>query len=786
MSVSRDMTDAGAVGRGPHAICRSRYVGQAHHFDGLRSVGLSFRYVHELFDASNPVLAHCFARGSKLLVVTDEEPGEFVERLHTYFSTYVHSGQLDGYDIVTAQEDKDGTPVDACLRIAEAAIRLGFKRKDSFLSVAGPPVTDRVGVAAALFRRSARHVRVHCTVEGIVHSVRRGPRSIIPHVDGYLGLTQRQTLCLVDATKYETSSADATETAWLATAADIGLLNLARLTVTQPSQCASALVTRDLLWMAFMAVYPSSYPGAPLPSHAWPYGTIAPWSNDDGAGLVDASPGMAAILKFLDALSFNESERQNATVRWLCWLEPKTVGNVVKISPPLDQSMFPPRHLSTLTPRDLRTALLEICMALLETDGAINHTSTSIAISGKPETRAQETIAESKVIVVEQLKYSVVSTARILDLANQQLASICEGRRVLAVVDGYPGNHAAELRAYLNHYRATGRILAASVVICSISPIQKTMGAVLELIAQSQEQGADMLLAMGGGTLMDVVGFAAALHNGGTQWIRIPTTLVGMIDAGVGLKVGVNFAQKKNFAGSYYPSDYCLNERAFLRTLPIEESRCGISEAIKMAIVKDARLFRLIETHYRDVFEHIESSESMEIIDRSVSTMLEELESNPYEDNLRRLPDFGHEFGHMIEGLTNFQLRHGEAVAVGMALSSHLAYLKGRFACQELHRVLDLLLTVGLPIHHACCDPEVLWDQLKEVLSHKGGKLHLVIPEYIGRGGFIDEIDEISPQLLSETCQALASYAQRVGAERSAFGNPLKETYSPARSRTDP
>lgn len=103
---------------------------------------------------------------------------------------------------------------------------------------------------------------------------------------------------------------------------------------------------------------------------------------------------------------------------------------------------------------------------------------------------------------------------------------------------------------------------------------------------------------MGGSTLTDIVGFAAALYQGGITYIRIPTTFVGLIDAGVGLKVGVNFGDRKNFLGTYYPSTQCLCDKLFLQTLPIEEIRCGLSEAIKIALVKDASLFALIEEHY--------------------------------------------------------------------------------------------------------------------------------------------------------------------------------------------
>jgi 3-dehydroquinate synthetase len=261
---------------------------------------------------------------------------------------------------------------------------------------------------------------------------------------------------------------------------------------------------------------------------------------------------------------------------------------------------------------------------------------------------------------------------------------------------------------------------------------------------------------------MDVVGHAAALYLGGVRYVRIPTTLVGIIDAGVGLKVGVNYGARKNFLGAYYPPVACLCDGGLLDTLPPEEIRCGLSEAIKIAAVKDATLFGLLEACHRDVLRRARSAGVETVLTRSVAAMLEELEGNPYEHDLRRLPDFGHEFGHVLEGLSRYELRHGEAVAIGMALSSAIAHLEGLLPRRDLSRLLDLLLDVGLPIHHPLCDAEVLERKvLEDIVPHKSGRLHLVVPLGIGRGGYIDDVGDLSPGVLRDACALLEGHATR-------------------------
>jgi 3-dehydroquinate synthetase len=137
--------------------------------------------------------------------------------------------------------------------------------------------------------------------------------------------------------------------------------------------------------------------------------------------------------------------------------------------------------------------------------------------------------------------------------------------------------------------------------------------------------------------------------------------------------------------------------------------------------------------------------------------MMGELAGNPYEKELRRLPDFGHEFGHLLETASRYALRHGEAVSIGMAYAGHLGVQTGRLPSHDYERMVRLLLRVGLPVHHPLCLPERLWRWLGgDISAHKGGLPHLVVPTGVGRGGFIDSMAELNPDLLRRACADLA------------------------------
>src|SRR5438874_12354437 len=206
-----------------------------------------------------------------------------------------------------------------------------------------------------------------------------------------------------------------------------------------------------------------------------------------------------------------------------------------------------------------------------------------------------------------------------------------------------------------------------------------------------------LLIAFGGGVCSDIVTLSASLIRRGIAHLRVPTTLIGQIDAGIGLKGAVNFRGKKSFVGCFHPPEQVLIDPRFLRSLPAKFLVSGLAEAIKMGIARDVPLFELLERHSLDLvssgFEG-PGAEGRAVVQRSIWAMLDELRKNPYEDQgHERLVDFGHTFSPALEAAAGFAIPHGEAVAIDMALSATIAKTMGLLAPAASERMLQLMRT---------------------------------------------------------------------------------------------
>jgi 3-dehydroquinate synthase len=268
-----------------------------------------------------------------------------------------------------------------------------------------------------------------------------------------------------------------------------------------------------------------------------------------------------------------------------------------------------------------------------------------------------------------------------------------------------------------------------------------------------------VLVAFGGGVCSDVVGFAASMIRRGIAYIRVPTTLVGQIDAGVGLKTGVNFRAGKNYLGSFHPPERVLIDPAFLGTLPARELRQGLAEMVKIALVRDPALFacleecggRLLQSRFCDpqaIAEHA--------IHRAIALMLEELGANPFENRtLERLVDMGHSFSPELESASGFTLPHGDAVAVDIALTCALAVELGMLDEEDALRIVAVLMQLGLPTNHELLDAALCRRAVRSVVLHRGGRLNLVVPTAIGSADFVRDPAIITDEVLERGLRRL-------------------------------
>lgn len=253
-----------------------------------------------------------------------------------------------------------------------------------------------------------------------------------------------------------------------------------------------------------------------------------------------------------------------------------------------------------------------------------------------------------------------------------------------------------------------------------------------------------LMIAIGGGIIMDMVGFAASMYRRKVEYIRIPTTLIGYVDAGIGIKTGINFHDSKNFVGAFYPPKVCINDYSFLKTLNSEEIKNGISEILKMGIITDYKLFCIVENNIHEIMNTKCLCEGgKNAIYSSIYDMLVELDKNFYEDNLERLVDFGHTFSPFIETDSDYLIPHGHAVALDIAISTELSYELGYIDTSSRNRILELLLKTGLSIFNFdTFKPFEMAKSLDNIILHRGGELNLVLPMCIGKAFFYKGIIE--------------------------------------------
>ncbi|MVM36174.1 3-dehydroquinate synthase [Spirosoma sp. HMF4905] len=269
------------------------------------------------------------------------------------------------------------------------------------------------------------------------------------------------------------------------------------------------------------------------------------------------------------------------------------------------------------------------------------------------------------------------------------------------------------------------------------------------------------IVAIGGGSILDLVGYAAAISHRGIRHVRIPTTVLSQNDSGVGVKNGVNYRGKKNFLGTFVPPVAVFNDSAFLATLDDRDWRSGIAEAVKVALIKDASFFNWIEANAQALATR--DSVAMDyLIHRCAQMHLDHISGgDPFEMGSSRPLDFGHWSAHKLEQLTNFELRHGEAVAIGIAMDSLYSHQLGWLTEPDTNRILATLRTLGFSLYQPMLDANDSTGVLKglaEFREHLGGQLTIMLLEAIGKGV---EVHEMNPDLIRQAIATLKAQEQQ-------------------------
>lgn len=366
-----------------------------------------------------------------------------------------------------------------------------------------------------------------------------------------------------------------------------------------------------------------------------------------------------------------------------------------------------------------------------------------------------EGITRWRVSYQRPVEYDIVEAPHLFHPQNQALLSagrIEGGRRFVVVDENVDCYYGEQIRTYFAQHQ-----IDAKIVVFPGGEENKTVDAYLgvlsELDAFPIHRRDEPIIAIGGGVLTDVVGFIAGSYRRGVPHIKVPTTLMGYVDASVGIKTGINFNGHKNRLGSFEAPQRVLLDRTLLATLPRRHLLNGVCEIIKLAIIKDAELFCQLE---RDGAQSIAASfqnpSGEAILGRAIAGMLEELEPNLFENDLSRKVDFGHTFSYGLEIRHADHLLHGEAVLLDIMVSTLIACKRGLLSDEDMSRVLRLVGRLGITPETRLLEADLMWQSLLERVEHRNGLQRVPMPNALGSCVFVNDITQ---QEISSSIQML-------------------------------
>lgn len=275
----------------------------------------------------------------------------------------------------------------------------------------------------------------------------------------------------------------------------------------------------------------------------------------------------------------------------------------------------------------------------------------------------------------------------------------------------------------------------------------KTLATVADLYGPLVEAKLDRrspIIALGGGVLGDTVGFVAATYLRGVPFVQIPTTLLAMVDASVGGKVGVDLPQGKNLVGAFKQPEMVVIDPHVLSTLPSAEFRAGMAEVIKHGIIDAPELFAELEARSRE-YEVGTGRPSLlltpySLLPEIIMVKVRIVQEDPFEQGRRAVLNLGHTFAHAFERLANFELRHGEAVAMGLACAARLAHRLDHCSAETVERIVNLLRQVGLPTEAPPYPPAEVWAAMGSDKKRQGQTLRFILPRAIGHVDIFDNV----------------------------------------------
>jgi 3-dehydroquinate synthase len=352
----------------------------------------------------------------------------------------------------------------------------------------------------------------------------------------------------------------------------------------------------------------------------------------------------------------------------------------------------------------------------------------------------------------QDISFEIIQTDDLFDITNNTFNDLKKynfnNRRLVFIDRNIVEFYFKKIQSYLDHFKYDFHI-----VQIDSTELHKNLDTLIYVLKEIEKFGilrrSEPIIAIGGGSLLDIVGLASSIYRRGVPYIKIPTTLIGLVDASVGAKTGINFEVRRNRIGSYYPAFASILDKKFLLTLPDLEISSGMGEIIKISVIKSKEIYELIKREGKELItkKFQNSVNADKIITLSAINMIEELKDNLWEFNLKRCVDFGHSFSPIIEmrSLEDSNVKsltHGEAVSLDVLFSSIISHLRGFLSKEELNDIFNTINLFGLPtIHEYFIDYTNVLESLNDTIKHRNGNQYLPIPIQIGKYEFINDVD---------------------------------------------
>lgn len=254
---------------------------------------------------------------------------------------------------------------------------------------------------------------------------------------------------------------------------------------------------------------------------------------------------------------------------------------------------------------------------------------------------------------------------------------------------------------------------------------------IYDTLIQAKFDRKDLLVALGGGVVGDMTGYAAATYLRGIRFVQIPTTLLSMVDSSIGGKTGVDFKAYKNMVGAFHQPSAVYMNLSVLKTLTEEQYRSGIGEIVKHALIRNVEYYQWLFDHSKQVMDR-DLAAVKDMVYESLLIKKAVVEKDPKELSERAMLNFGHTLGHAIEKQMNFAMLHGDCVSVGIVCASYISYKRGHISLQELEGIKELLTTFTLPIHVDLKDVNTAIETTASDKKMEAGKIKFILLERIG------------------------------------------------------